>query len=69
VVHKSPLAVDLDDREPFAVESLKLRIAADIDLLELETEFGLSLTEDPLGRLTEMTALRAIQDDSQRVSS
>jgi hypothetical protein len=32
------LAVDLDDREQFAVPSLELGVAVDQDLLELEAE-------------------------------
>jgi hypothetical protein len=36
VVGKDALALDLDHRQPFAVAGLELRVAADVDLLELE---------------------------------
>jgi hypothetical protein len=38
VIDERPLPVQLDDRQPLAVDGLELRIAADVDLLELETE-------------------------------
>jgi hypothetical protein len=39
-VGECPLAVDLDDRQPLAVASLQLRVARDVDLVELERLLG-----------------------------
>jgi hypothetical protein len=36
VVDEGALAVDLDDRQPLAITRLESRIAADVNLLELE---------------------------------
>jgi hypothetical protein len=38
VVDEGALAVDLDDRKPLPKTSLELRLARDVDLLELEFE-------------------------------
>ena len=46
VVREGPLAVDLDHGQPLAITRLELRLAGDVDLLELE---GLLATE--LGQL------------------
>jgi hypothetical protein len=43
VVREDPFAVDLDDGQPFAVAGLELRVAGDVDLLELELLFGSQL--------------------------
>jgi hypothetical protein len=40
VVDEGALAVDLDHRQPLAIPSLELWIAADVDLLELERDLG-----------------------------
>jgi hypothetical protein len=36
VIDEGPLAADLDHRQPLAVARLELRVARDVDLLELE---------------------------------
>jgi hypothetical protein len=63
VVDESPLAVDLDHGQPFAVPRLELRISADVDLLEVEGDLRVHLVDDRPGALAEVTALRVIQAD------
>jgi len=43
VVGKRLLAVDLDNRNQLPVPGLELRVAADVDLAQLEPEFLLKL--------------------------
>jgi hypothetical protein len=63
VVDESPLTVDLDDRQPLAVAGLELRVAADVDLFELELVLLPKRCERAQRTLTEMTAFGVIQDD------
>jgi hypothetical protein len=63
VVDESPLAVDLDDRQPLAVAGLELRVAADIDLFELELVLLPKPRERVQGTLAEMTAFGVVDDD------
>jgi hypothetical protein len=63
VVGEDPLAVELDDREPFAVAGLELRVAGDVDLLEREAELGPKLLELRARPVAEMAALRVVQRD------
>ena len=63
MVDESPLAVDLDDRQPLAVAGLELRVAADVDLFELELVLLPKRCERALGTLAEVAAFGVIQDD------
>jgi len=62
VVDERALAVELDDRNPLAVASLELGIAADVHLLELETELVERGRDHAPRPLTEVAAVRVIQD-------
>jgi len=55
------LAVDLDDREPFAVARLEFRHARDVDLVERHALGG----ERPSSALAEVAALRGVEDDAR----
>jgi hypothetical protein len=64
VVDERPLAVDLDDREPLAVARFELRVAPDVDFLQLEPELVMR-GRDRLARpLAEMAAVGVVEDDS-----
>ena len=63
VVGEDPLAVELDDREPLAVAGLELRVARDVDLLELEAELGAELPELPARPVAEVAALCVVERD------
>jgi hypothetical protein len=64
VVDEGALAVDLDDGQPFAIGRLELRIAADVDLLELEGNLDARLLDDRPGALAEVAPLRVVEGDS-----
>ena len=64
-VRERPLAVDLDDREPLAIAGLELRIAADVDLLELEAELFAGGPDDALGGRAQVTALGVVENDAR----
>jgi hypothetical protein len=63
VVDEPPPAVDLHDRDPFAVGGLELGIAVDRDLPQREAELVLRLRDDPPGRLAEVAARRGEKRD------
>ena len=63
VVHEGPLAVDLDDRKPLAVPRLELRVAADVDRLELERALRPKLCERAQSTLAEVAVLGVVDDD------
>jgi hypothetical protein len=63
VVDESPLTVDLDDRQPLAVAGLELRVAADVDLFELELVLLPKRCERAPGTLAEVTAFGVVDDD------
>jgi hypothetical protein len=63
VVGEDPLAVDLDDGEPFPVARLQLGVARDVDLLEREAELGAELLELLARPVAEMAALRVVEGD------
>jgi hypothetical protein len=65
VVDEGPLAVDLDDWQPLAVPGLELRVAADVDLLELELVLDSELPERARRTLAEVAVLRVVQDDAR----
>jgi hypothetical protein len=66
VVDEPPTAVDLDHRQPFAMLALELRIAADVDLLELEAELLAQPPELLAGALAEVAPLRVVDDDPRQ---
>jgi len=63
VVDETPPAVDLDDRDPLPVHRLKLGVAVDRNLAEVEAELVLRRADDAPGRLAEMAAGRGVEDD------
>jgi hypothetical protein len=64
VVGEDPLAIDLHDRQPFAVAGLERRIAADVDLLELERMVGTHGLEHRASPLAEVAAGRGEERDA-----
>jgi hypothetical protein len=64
-VREGTLAVDLDDGQPLSVTSLQLRVAGDVDLLELERLVGTRGLDHPPGRRAEMAASRVVEDDAR----
>jgi hypothetical protein len=63
VVHERALALDLDHRQPLAVARLELRIAGDVDLLEVEGMGLPNLCERAPGTLAEVAVLGVVEDD------
>ena len=57
-------AVDLDDREPLAVQSLELRDARDVHFFELELELAPQLRDGGSRALAEVTIGRVEDDDA-----
>jgi hypothetical protein len=65
VVDEGALAVDLHDRQPFAVASLEVGIAADVHLDQLELALGPGLLEHRARPLAEVAPLRMEEDDAR----
>jgi hypothetical protein len=63
VVDEAPPAVDLDDRDPFAVRGLELGVPVDRDLTELEAEVVVRRDDDAAGSRTEVAARCGEEDD------
>ena len=63
-VRERPFAVDLHDRKPLAVPRLELRVAADVDLLQLEPEFVPRGVDDPPCGCAEVAPLGVEEDDA-----
>lgn len=63
-VREGTLAVDLHDREPLAVAGLELRVAADVDLLQLEAELVPRRVDDAQRGRAEVAALGVVEDDA-----
>jgi len=63
VVHKGPLARDLDDGKPFAVARLELGVPLDVHLVEVEAQLRPRLLERRARPLAEVAALRVVEDD------
>ena len=62
-VCERPLAVDLNDRKRLAVAGLELRVAADVDLLQLEPKLvPRSVNDAPRGS-AEVAPLGVVEDD------
>jgi hypothetical protein len=62
-VRERALAVDLDDGEPLAVTGFQLRVAADVDLLELELDLGTNCLDRTTRGLAQVAALGVVEDD------
>ena len=63
-VRERTLAVDLHNRDPLAVVAFELRVAGDVDLLQLEAELVPRGVDDPLRRRAEMAVFGVIEDDA-----
>jgi hypothetical protein len=63
VVHRHPGAVDLDHRQPFAVDDLERRIAGDVDLAKRKPELVAESQNRRAGALAQVTARRVIERD------
>jgi hypothetical protein len=63
-VRERALAVDLDDGQPLAVAGFQLRVAADVDLLELELEVGANGLDRAASRGAEVAALGVVEGDA-----
>jgi hypothetical protein len=63
-VRERALAVDLDDGQPLAVAGFQLRVAANVDLLELELEVGANLLDRAPSRGAEVAALGVVEGDA-----
>ena len=65
VIGARTLTVDLDDGDQFSVAGLQLRVAVDLDLLEVKAQLGAKLSQLLLGPLAEMAAGRLVENDSR----
>jgi hypothetical protein len=63
VVREDPLAVDLDHGQPLAVARLELRLAGDVDLLELERLLAAQLGQLRSRTLTQMAVGSVVEGD------
>ncbi len=63
VVREDPLAVDLDHGQPLAVARLELRLAGDVDLLQLEALFAAQLGQLRPRALAEMAVGGVVEGD------
>jgi hypothetical protein len=61
VVDEGTLAVDLDDRQPFAVAPLELVVAGDVDRVIGDAE----PVELPAGALAQRAAAADVEDDAR----
>jgi hypothetical protein len=64
VVDERAGAVDLDDGQPLAVRRLELRVAGDVDLLELEAELVAQPDELRARALAEVAPLGVVERDA-----
>jgi hypothetical protein len=64
-VRERALAVDLDDRQPLAIASFQVGVAADVDLLQLEAELLVRRLDDAPRGGAEMAALGVVEDDAR----
>jgi hypothetical protein len=62
-VGERPLAVDLHKRQPLPVAGLQLRVAGDVDLLELERLVGADRLEHASRRRAQMALRGVVEDD------
>ncbi len=66
VVDERALPVHLDHGQPFAVARLELRVASDVDLLELEGELVADGPDDGTRALAEVAPGGVVNDDAFR---
>jgi hypothetical protein len=64
VVDEGLLPVDLHHRQPLAVLRLEFRVAADVDLLELERKLSPRTLDDAASKLAQVAALGVVERDS-----
>ena len=62
-IREGLLTLDEDDRNPLPVAPLEVRIAPDVDLLELERDFRANLLEDAARALAQMAPLGGVDTD------
>jgi hypothetical protein len=62
-VRETASAVDLHDRDPFAVLRLELGVAVDRDLAQVEPELLVRSADNPTCRLAEVTAGSGVEND------
>ena len=67
VIDERALAVDLDDRDQFAIAGLQVVVAGDVDFAQLEVELLAQLGELRPRALAQMAPLRAVQNDLRPV--
>ena len=65
-VHERPLTVDLDHGQPLAVPPLELRIARDVDLVEVELAFVREDAENTTRPVAQVTTGRVEERDARR---
>jgi hypothetical protein len=63
-VRERALAVDLDNGQPFAVAGFQLRVAADVDLLEVELDLGADCLDRAASRGAEVAPLGVVEGDA-----
>src|SRR5262249_29206409 len=61
VVDESAVAVDLHHREPLAVRGFEVRVAADVDFLQLERQLGVDAGDDVPRSLAEVATGGVVQ--------
>jgi hypothetical protein len=64
-VRERALAVDLDDGQPLAVAGFQLRVAADVDLLELELKVRADCLDRAASRGAEVATLGVVEGDAR----
>ena len=65
VVDERPLAVDLHDGEPLAVQSLEIGVPGDVHLGELESQLVMQAPEHLPRALAQVTLGRVIEGDGR----
>jgi hypothetical protein len=63
-VRERALAVDLDDRQPLAIPGLEVRIAGDVDLVELERLLGPHRLQHPPRGSAQVALRRVVERDA-----
>ena len=64
VVDEEAGSIELDHGQPLAVAPLEVRVAADVDLLELEPELVAERRELTARRLAEVAAVGVVERDA-----
>ena len=66
VVDERAPSVDLDDRQPLAIRLLERRVAADVDLRQLEPELAPNAGDDGSRALAQVAAGGVVEADLAR---